>query len=148
MNSRFIIVFRNLKKSSTRRRWAKRLMVVLCNSRKINWQRALQFVVIFYNPRKKPQDDNKLGGLSLFSLTQEKTHKMTMSQEACHHFLQPKKQTTRQRWAFWLVIVFYNWRKNTKDNPRGLSSSFVHIKHPVGSSSMPTHMQTRGGPSF
>jgi hypothetical protein len=58
---------------------------------------ALQFVVIFCNPRKKPQDDNELGGLSSFSLTQEKTHKMTMSRKACHHFLQPKRKTTRQR---------------------------------------------------
>jgi hypothetical protein len=34
--------------------------------------------------------------------------------------------------------------KNTKDELGGLSSSFVNIKHLVGPSSMPTHIQTRG----
>jgi len=122
-------------------------MVVLCNSRKLSRRRALQFVVIFCNPRKKPQDDNELGGLSSFSLTQEKTHKMTMNQEACHHFFQPKKKPQDNDEPFSLSLSSAI-EKNTKDNPRGLSSSFVHRKHLVGFSSMPTHMQTRGGPSF
>jgi hypothetical protein len=51
---------------------SKRLMVVLCNLRKISYWRALQFVVVSYTQGKKPQDDDELGRLLSSSLTQEK----------------------------------------------------------------------------
>jgi hypothetical protein len=68
-----------------------------------------------------------------------KTHKMTMSQEACHHFVQPIKKPQDDDEPFSLSSSFAIEEKNTKDELGGLSSSFVNIKHVVGSSSMPTH---------
>jgi len=86
----------------------------------------LQFVVIFYNPRKKPQDDDELGGLSSFSLTQEKTHKMTMSRKACHYFLQPKKKPQDNDEPFSLSLSFVI-EERTQKTTREACHHLLHI---------------------
>ncbi len=63
-----------------------------------------------------------------------------MSWEACHHILQPKEKPQDNDELFNLSLSFAIKEKNMKDKSRGSSSSFVNIKHMVGSFSMPTHI--------
>ncbi len=80
----------------------------------------------------------------------KKNQKMMMSQEACHCLLQPKKKKLRNndksRGSLLSSTTQEKKQKNIEndDKPRGSLSYFVNIKHPIGSSSMPTHIQIRG----